>query len=197
MTLRRKPKILELGPMVAGLVLVLLLGACASDANVENMVQKVEPQAGPSGPLVLKHAIGLAVVDGGRPTVPLFTPEISNEALVGALKQTLEENELWAGTADQGRYVLHASLTRDDRPVRGFDKIVRSNIRYRLQDVRAQRVVLDETIVTTHTVSFNTSAVAVTRQRKANEGAVRKSLSVIVARLRAFQPQPATPQVGS
>jgi len=195
--LRRKAKVLEVGPMVAGFALVLLLGACASDAKVENMVQKVEPQAGPPGSLALKHAIGLAVVDGGRPTVPLFTPEISNEALVGALKQTLEENDLWAATADQGRYVLHASLTRDDRPVRGFDKIVRSNIRYRLQDVRAQRVVLDETIVTTHTVSFDTSAVAVTRQRKANEGAVRKSLLVIVAKLRTFQPEPVTPQAGS
>ena len=84
------PKIRGIRPMVAGFVLSFFLAACASDAEVENMVQKVDPQAGPPRSFALKHAVGVAVVDGGRPTLPLFTPEISNEAFAAAIKEAKE-----------------------------------------------------------------------------------------------------------
>ena len=177
-------------PLLAITIPILMLAAgCAQPARVDRMIASQSPQsAALPAQSPLHRAIGTTVVEGGRTTIPIFTPEVDNDAFISALRESLNRNGLLAGTAAPARYTLQASLIRADQPVRGLNKTVLTTIRYRLRDVASGRVVYDEQIDSRFTVTFDDEPIASSRHRQANEGAMRQNLEKLIERLRAFRP---------
>ncbi len=165
----------------------MTVAACAMPARVESMVVDQEPAAGPAsggGP-----AIGVVLVEGGRETMPLFNSEVSDDSFARALKRSLAENRLWVEDASRARYALHARLDRKDRPQRGLSKTAESSIRYALRDLKSGQTVFETRVTTEHTVTAGDAFVAASRERGANEGAMRKNFAELIARLRGFRPR--------
>lgn len=163
--------------------ILMLTAACAMPARVGSMAPDVSPSAGApaSG---LANGIGVIVVDGGKPTLPFLNSEVGNDAFAAAIRNALAEGGFWTTDTGAARYAMHASLVRNDRPVRGLSKSARSVVRYRLQELASRRIVFDERIESVHTVSFDDTPIASLRERRANEGAIRKNLAALIARLR-------------
>lgn len=169
------------------LATVLLAAGCATPAREQAMVIPAG-SAVPEVDFPLRQTVGIIVAEGGKPTVPFFIPEIGNTEFTAALRRSLAAGGLWTDDPSRTRYALHAILVSHDEPVRGFDKTVQTVVRYRLRNLQTQRVVFDEKIETSDTVTFSTQPLAMARQREAAEGAVRKNFAALIRRLRAFQP---------
>ncbi len=58
----------------------------------------------------------IARVDGGETTNPLWTSEVDGAAFQGALRASLEQNDLLAKTAPSSRFDLFATLGSLNQP---------------------------------------------------------------------------------
>jgi len=147
------------------------------------------PAAGPAGtPAALDRAIGKIWAEGGKPTVPFWQSEIDDGAFVAALRRSLNRAGLLAAQESRGRYVLYADFVRADQSVRGLDKMVRTAVRYRLAEASSGRVVFDRRIDSRGRAGFTDSAIANTRQRLANEAAIRRNFEALIRELRRLPP---------
>lgn len=128
----------------------------------------------------IQNEIALQEASGGKKTNPLWTSEISTEAFATAVKNSLQAEGLYA---ENGRYHLTVNMQKTEQPMFGLDLQVTTHVNYILTDSTDNSVVLDETIVASHTATVGDAFVAVKRLRLANEGSGRENIKGLLEKL--------------
>ena len=177
---------------ISAILFAGLLSACASGAQIGQMVAapgKV-PVAEQTSPMY--RAITVANVVGGQDTNPMWMSKVGNAEFAEALKQSLVAHSM-AGKPDDSRYVLEADLKSLDQPFIGFTFDVTSKVGYRLQDKKAGTAILNEEVIATGSAGVGDAFVGVERLRISNERSIKNNIQEFLLRLnRANVPAPPT-----
>ncbi len=168
--------------LVFSIGMLVYLSGCASDADPMRMVVRL-PSADNSFPDALQHSMCVRSVTGGEATNPLWAAKVSNQAFQSALAQSMDAAGLSASSA-ACKYSVDANLLGLAQPSFGLDFEVTSHVNYKVYDPAAQPVML-ETISAAYTAKFSEAALAVERLQRANEGAIRGSITQFLEKLRA------------
>ena len=157
---------------------LLILGGCATNASVGQMVYKYQ---GPSSPKSksLIHNIAMGQVTGGHETNPLWTSQISNSGFQKAVVGSLESSKLYPKLQTAG-YRLTAKLVQLHQPFLGLDLTVKATVHYQLLNTKTDKVKFNKTIKSKYTATFSDSPVAFIRLKVANEGAARMNIKQLI-----------------
>jgi hypothetical protein len=158
-----------------------VLTGCAAGANPGAMTASVSEQTLLPAGSVLRRAVELGTVSGGRDTNPLWTSQVSDSDFATALRQSLTTHTMLALGGQSFR--LDATLIELDQPLAGFDLTVQSRVRYRLTRLADGATVFDREVNARYTAAFSSSFYAVERLRLANEGAIKENISQFLAAL--------------
>lgn len=167
---------------VKNLTLVVLaslsLAACASGAKPGAMMVPVTEAALIDASSPLYKAIAVGNVTGGKKTNPMWTSEVSNEAFIEALTQSLSAHTMLA--VEGAKYQLTAELLEVKQPLMGFNLTVTSKVKYTLTAVDGGAVLFQKEIVTPYTAKMGEAFVGVERLRLANEGSIRTNIQDLI-----------------
>lgn len=166
---------------VLAVLLLILLGGCASGARMSGMTVPVDGGTVISDRSTLYHAIEISDVGGGKETNPLWVSKVSNADFRAALENTLLVHTMLAEKGG-GQYQLSVDLQKLDQPWVGLDLKVTAAVRYVLRDKESQ-VVFDHSIETPYTADFGDAFLAYERIRLANEGAIRLNIETFIKQL--------------
>jgi hypothetical protein len=148
------------------------LTGCASPATLQGM----RPQ---SLALQNKHPFSVSVqVTGGRNTNPLWTSEISDDAFIQAIRESISESGAFHSvlTTGSGDYLLEVILVNVDKPLIGLDLTVNMTANWKLTHVPSNKIVYQQLIPQRFTGIFGDSIFAIKRLRLAEEGAARGNI---------------------
>lgn len=171
--------------ILAACVLTFGLTACAQPARIDAMTvaQMIQPAA--AAPL--SNSIAVQSVSGGTKTNPLWTSEVGDPEFEGALTASLKANGLYAAA---GKYGLQAKLLELKQPLIGLDMTVTSRVLYTLTDSSTKATVFSKQIDAEFTATMGDAIVAVQRLRLANEGSIRKNITLFLNELVANSGKP-------
>lgn len=167
---------------IAALAVAGILSACASGAQVSQMVPAPGPVPVAEQSSPLYQAVAVGNVTGGQDTNPMWISKVGNADFSQALSQTLMAHSM-LGRQDGGRYVLDVVLKDLDQPVFGLTFDVVSKVGYRLNDKKAGSVVMDEEVSATGSASVSDAFAGVERLRIANERSIKNNLQDFMKRL--------------
>lgn len=114
------------------LLWALALSACASPAEMQNMVVANQSVVSAAPDTPFKNAFKISRVEGGETTNPLWTSEVDGPAFQGALQASLKQNELLADPPTSSKFDLFAFLGSLTQPLFGLDMTVGSTVKYRV-----------------------------------------------------------------
>lgn len=160
----------------------LWLAGCAAPADPTKMVVAPLLTDGNFPPALVK-AMCVRGVTGGSGTNPMWVSKVGNEEFKAALTASMEKADLIA-PAQGCKYPTDVNLLGLSQPIAGLDMEVTSHANYKVYDA-ANQPVLQETISAPYTAKFGEHAIAIYRLQKANEGSIRKSISMFLDKLRA------------
>lgn len=164
-------------------VALLLLAACATPADPERMV--ATETAGAGFPAALQHAVCARNVTGGEATNPLWVSEVDNAGFSEALTNSLRGVGL-LGAQGACKYSVDVDLLGLSQPTAGLSMEVTSHANYKVYDAGGKAVLL-ATISASYTAEFTESLIGVERLRRANEGAIRSSITQFLDQLRKMK----------
>jgi hypothetical protein len=164
------------------------LGACATAADPHAMIVAPSADAAKPFPQPLLGAMCVRNVTGGEKTNPLWVSKVDNEGFNAALTSSLTGVGLAAATVDVCHYPIDVNLLGLSQPGMGFDMTVTSHVNYKVYDSAGQPFLLT-TIDAPYTAKFGEAFVGVERLKKANEGAIRQSISALFDKLRDTTPK--------
>jgi hypothetical protein len=108
----------------------------------------------------------IAKIDGGETTNPLWTSEVEGPAFQGALRASLEQNNLLAKTLPSSRFDLFATLGSLNQPLFGLDLTVSSTVLYRVVERKTQLNWFNDSVFASYTATFSDSPMAMSYGRK-------------------------------
>ena len=152
------------------------------------MVVSRQADAPVSSASPFKNALAIARTEGGEETNPLWTSEVGNASFSGALRTSLEQNDLLAANQTSSRFDLFAVLASMTQPLFGLDLRVESSVIYRVIEKKTQMTWFDDAVHASYTATFGDSPLAVQRLRLANEGSIRENVKEFIRRLAETQP---------
>jgi hypothetical protein len=155
-----------------------LLGACASGASTGAMIVPLSQERIVADQSPLRGNISIANVTGGKETNPLWTSEVSNDAFLDALKQSLSVHTLLGN--DKAKYRLAAKLVQLKQPFAGFNMTVTAKVQYTLTEVASNKTVFDRTLETPYQAKMGDAFLGAKRLQLANEGAVRTNIQALI-----------------
>lgn len=164
------------------------LSACASPAEMQNMVVARQPAVTAEPNSSFKNALTIARVDGGEATNPLWTSEVGGAEFQGALKASLEKNDLLAKSQGASRFDLFASLGSVNQPLFGLDLTVGSTVIYRVVERDTQLDWFSDSVIGSYTATFSDAPIAIQRLRLANEGSIRENIKEFIKQLISTAP---------
>lgn len=176
--------------VASAMVLAALLAGCATPARVDQM--KVDAPPGTRTAIttsVMKQAIAIGQVSGGKDTNPLWVSNISTADFERALQASLESAGLLAPDRQKCRLKLTAQLLSLDQPFFGADMTVTASVLYTLFDCATTKEVWVKTITLPYKAAFGDALLGVERLKLANEGAARVNIAKLVELLAEFRPQ--------
>lgn len=152
---------------------------CASSAKPAAMVPERLPAVRQTGSSVSTKVLG------GEQTNPMWMSKISSEDFRIALDQALIDSGLFGEVVlvNAAEYRLEVFLLSVDQPALGLDMTVKLKARWRLTRAGENNSLWEQVIATAYKAKFGESVVAVTRLRKANEGAARENIAEGLRRL--------------
>jgi len=167
--------------IVSGLLLAVTLSGCATPTRPDAMV------ATPTSP-VHKSASDISVaVAGGRETSKAGASQISDEAFVQALRESIEKSGLFSKVSTgAARYKLAAFIGRVEQPSFGFSMTVKMEVSYSLTDTQSNKAVWTQNVSSTHTTPAGEAFAGVTRLRLATEGAAKDNIADAIAKISAL-----------
>jgi hypothetical protein len=174
--------------LVAAILIATALSACASPAEMQNMVVAQQTIETSSLNTPFKNALVIASVKGGENTNPLWTSEVDGAAFQGALNISLEKNDLLAKTPSASRFDLFATLGSIDQPIFGLDMTVSSTVVYRVVERETQLDWFNDSVFASYTATFSDAVIGVQRLRFANEGSIRENIKEFIKRVVRTQP---------
>jgi hypothetical protein len=160
-----------------------LLAACATPADPEKMA--VTQPTGAGFPPKLQHAMCVRNVTGGESTNPLWVSEVDDAGFNTALTNSLSSLGL-SGAPSACRYFVDVDLLGLSQPAAGFSMEVTSHANYKVYDAGGKPA-LFATINAAYTAEFSESLVGSDRLKRANEGAIRASITQFLDRLRTIK----------
>ena len=175
----------------AAVALCISVAGCATAANPGAMMVPVSEDTIIAENSVLREAVSLAGVAGGKETSPLWKSNISSDDFAEALRQSLAANAMLAGEGS-GDYSLQAELVEVKQPVLGVDMAVTTSVKYTLTNVATGEVVFSDTITSPYTAKLSDALVGTKRLQLANEGSARENIGELIRRMIA-----ATQNVGA
>ena len=160
-----------------------ILAACASAAEMKNMVvdQRSLVESTPDTPF--RNAISIGRVDGGESTNPLWTSEVGNAEFRGAFRSSLERSGLLSASHPKAKFTVSAALENIDQPIFGLDLSVYSRVKYRVMEKENKKIWFDDFVAVSFTATFGDSPFAIQRLRLANEGSIRENIKRFILRL--------------
>jgi len=161
---------------LAALVSVSLFG-CALPAQVDAMIPAAIPNA--------KHQSGTVSISvtGGTKTNPMVRSHISDEDFLAALSESIRKTSLFDSIVhDHSTYQLNVQLIDVSVPT-GAAMTATIVSEWQLIRQRDSTTVLDEFITSKFTATLSDAFGGITRQRLAQEGAARESISEGIKRL--------------
>ena len=161
---------------------LLVLAACAMSADPARMA--VSQAAGTGFPTKLQHAMCVRNVTGGEATNPLWVSEVDDAGFREALSNSLSALGL-LGAQGSCRYFVEVDLLGLSQPVAGIAMEVTSHANYKVYDA-AGKPALFATIKAAYTAEVSESVVGSIRLKRANEGAIRASITQFLDRLRTM-----------
>lgn len=160
------------------------LSGCATAADPGRMVFTA-PSTNRVFPEHLRRAMCVRSVTGGEQTNPLWMSKVGNDEFRTALASSLDSAGLTAGS-NACRYQVDANLLGLSQPSMGLDMTVTSHVNYKVYDPAGQPVLL-ETISAPYTAAFSEAVLGVVREKRANEGSIRASISQFLEKLQAVK----------
>jgi len=174
-------KIIKLSTIAA--ICVFLFG-CASGAKIENMIFQGKIKQYDAN---LQSEVEIASVSGGEKTNPAWTSEISNEAFLGAVKESLLKQGL---LSESGKYKLQVKMQKVDQPLFGLDMTVTTHVQYVLTDATNSSIIFDEVIIAPYTATVGDAFAGIKRLRLANEGSGKKNIEGLLDKLSELEINP-------
>ena len=171
--------------LLMAMLLLALLGACATPAGYTSMVPELATaELGPGPAPSYRGAITVASVGIGTDTSAPWTSQIGSAEFQEALARTLTLANL--ASPQGGRFRLDATLLRLERPFAGFAMTVTASVAYRLTDTANGAVVYQETRTSLGTASLNDAIMNANRLRIADERALRANIRKLIEDLYAL-----------
>lgn len=131
-------------------------------------------------------SIYVVQVLGGRESDPIFEgSKIDALSFRNAMILSLKKAGIFLLSEDENNsdYALKALILAQDQPAFGFDMTVTLMVKYILNDNITKNEVWSKEIYASYTAKMGEAFAGATRLRKANEGAVRTSLKLLVQEL--------------
>lgn len=158
--------------LVFSLAVVVAVSGCASSANQEAMLaQNVQ--------VAHRHDRTVAVTTaGGAATTAIDSSNISDADLKAAIEASITQSQVFKSVV-QGKdadYELVVTIIQLDKPIFGMSFTVNMEATWVLVKQSDRSVALKKSIRSSHTATFDDSAIGVTRLRLAVEGAARKNI---------------------
>lgn len=161
----------------------LALAACAAPAEPGRMVPDLAAATEDGLPEDLRGRIAIGEVGGGEATEAWDVSKVGSEDLREALRLSLERHGLLSGEGSRQGYSLDVFLIELRQPRRGLSLSVHAFLRFTLTRVTDDRRLFDEVLEGSYTATTADSLVAIRRLKIANEGAVKRSIAALLARL--------------
>ena len=169
--------------VIAVVFLALGVSACATPAEVNNMVSHPDGKFLRQAPTPLHDNTQVTEVTGGKETNPMWTSQVSNPDFKQALEKSLKAYGLLPYADKSPRFKIHAELLDLDQPILGLDLTVHSKVRYKVLEHQTQDTWFDEQIHASYTATFSHSPLAIKRLRLANEGSIRENIRLFLDKL--------------
>jgi hypothetical protein len=163
-------------------IALLLLAACATPAEPERMAVQT---SGAGFPPKMQHAMCVRKVSGGEATNPLWVSEVDDAGFTEALTNSLDSVGL-LGAQGACRYFIDVDLLGLSQPTFGFTFEVTSHANYKVYDAGGKSALL-ATIAGAYTADFAEAPLGSARLKRANEGAIRASITQFLDRLRTMK----------
>lgn len=160
----------------------LFVSGCAIGAVGSAMVPGLETAPACRSVDSLNVSIALGTVGGGSATRGWDRSLVSSESLAEALRMTLAQRGLLSADPDEAPYQLDVFLVELNQPAGGYTTEVVSFIRYKLFD-SDDRIVFDDVITASYTLSVSDVFYGVKRMRLASEGSVKTNIVVFLHEL--------------
>lgn len=122
---------------------------------------------------LLSEKVCLDNVSGGKETNPRMS-NVGNAEFAGALKNSLIASGIYS--AENGNYLLSASILEEDAPLVGMTLRVTEHIRYELREIRYGDIVYEKTIRSSGSATFGEEFAFAHRLRIAKERAIKANI---------------------
>ena len=169
---------------VSASIALLLLAGCATAADPERMAV-TQGVVTTTFPVSLQHTMCVRNVSGGEETNPLWFSQVGNAGFREALINTLSDTRLLS-PENSCKYLVDVNLLGMSQPTAGFAMEVTAHANYKVYDSAGKPVLL-ETISAAYTAEISESIIGVIRLKRANEGAIRASISQFLEKLRKIK----------
>lgn len=163
------------------LAVLTSLSACASGARTGAMTAPVSSTTIISEDSSLKRSITVSEISGGKETNPLWMSNVGNNEFKAALEQSLMLHALHNNSSPH--YKLEAKLVDLKQPLGGFDVTVGSRVYYRLARADNNERIYEKDVSCEYTANFSDALLGYERLRLANEGAIKKNISIFIEEL--------------
>ena len=152
----------------------LIVGGCASNANVEQMTYRPHSAAKPRNIMMLNN---IAVRD-----VTGTETQINHANFKAALERSLALSGLYHRVRE-ARYELSARVIKLERQSAGLNIKAISAVHYRLENLKTEKTMYDGDIVSTYTATFSDDNVAAERANMVSEEAARANIKKLIETL--------------
>jgi hypothetical protein len=169
--------------IICTMLVSLLLSACATAPDIEDMVVGAEAGERLAFHQNLQNKIMVTSVEGGDETNPLWTSEIESEGFKSALVESLKAAGLLSAEENAAGYQLSVKILAVDQPVFGFDMTVSAEVEYKLASMTTGEVVFNETLKSEYTATMDDAFYGPERLKIANEGAVKQNIKMLLEEL--------------
>ena len=151
---------------------VIALSGCASPASKDAVVAH-------SVPITQHHQKTVSIqTQGGSETGAMDSSNISSSDLAKAIEESIVENRLFTQVihGDGSDYLLNVTIVNMSKPMFGASFTVRMEVAWSLSEQKTKKVVMRDSIESSHTATMGQAFVGVIRLRLAVEGAVRENI---------------------
>lgn len=150
----------------------IALSGCASPASKDAVIAH-------SMPITQHHQKTVSITtQGGSETGAMDSSNISNGDLAKAIEGSIVENGLFTQVIHGGDsdYLLNVTIVNMSKPMFGASFTVRMEAAWSLTERKTKKVVMRDSIKSSHTATMGQAFIGVTRLRLALEGAVRENI---------------------
>jgi len=157
---------------------ILLLGGCATPAKPANMAVPAGEAPQAAADSALRYGIAVVAVGGGEaPSRDMTYSTVGAAELEQALRESLRRYGYLSARDADAPLRLNAFLLSLRRPHRGFTMTATSQVRYKMSRAVDGKVVYDDIVQASATLTVDDEFMGVSRDRMVLETAIRRNIA--------------------